>query len=113
MQQYSEKELERMWCWVVEALSFTKEETAAIEHQIPMTQEIYDRILDKCEERGPDLDSLFYRMLEEHPEFMIRREERYIEHIKGLECPQMSEEDREACRRKVYDRIRAYKKDGF
>jgi len=55
MQEHSEKALERMWCWLVETMSLTEEELAAIDHQISMTQEIYDCILDKCEVGGPEL----------------------------------------------------------
>ena len=93
MQEYSEKALKRIWCWLVETMSLTEKELAAIDHQISMTQEIYDGILDKCEVGGPELEDLFYRMLEEYPDFMICRAERYIEQIKKIECLELSEEE--------------------
>ena len=93
MQEHSEKALERMWCWLVETMSLTEEELAAIDHQISMTQEIYDCILDKCEVGGPELQDLFYRMLEEYPDFMICRVERDIEQIKKIEYLELSKEE--------------------
>ena len=93
MQEYSEKALGKIWCWLVETMSLTEEELAAIDHQISMTQEIYDGILDKCEVGGPELEDLFYRMLEEYPDFMICRAERDMEQIKEIEYLELSEEE--------------------
>lgn len=67
---FTEKELKNFWSFLVETFEFTEEQTAAIDKQIPMTQELYDSILDKCNELGSDVDSLFYRMLIEYPDFM-------------------------------------------
>lgn len=49
---------------------FTDEQLAAIDYQIPMTQEIYDSILDRCMVLGSSVDNLFYRLLVEYPDFM-------------------------------------------
>ena len=67
---FTEKELKNFWSFLVETFEFTEEQNAAIDHQIEMTQEIYDSILDKCNEIGSDIEPLFFRMLTEYPEFM-------------------------------------------
>lgn len=41
---------EGMQRFLVEAMMLTDEQNAAIDHRIPMTQAIFDDILDKCEE---------------------------------------------------------------
>ena len=46
--EFTEKEFKNLWSFIVESMEFTDEQNAAIEHVIPMTQEIYNSILDKC-----------------------------------------------------------------
>ena len=38
--------------FLIETFEFTDEQLAAIDYQIPMTQEIYSSILDRCMELG-------------------------------------------------------------
>lgn len=64
---------EGMQRFLVEAMMLTDEQNAAIDHRIPMTQAIFDDILDKCEEVGEFADPLFFYMLEEYKEFMVFR----------------------------------------
>ena len=56
--------------FLIETFEFTDEQLAAIDYQIPMTQEIYDSVLDRCMELGTAADDLFNRMLLEYPDFM-------------------------------------------
>lgn len=51
---------EGMQRFLVEAMMLTDEQNAAIDHRIPMTQAIFDDILDKCEEVGEFADPLFF-----------------------------------------------------
>ena len=44
---FTEKELKNLWSFIVESMEFTDEENSAIEHVIPMTQELYNSIMDK------------------------------------------------------------------
>ena len=55
---------------LIETFEFTDEQLAAIDYQIPMTQEIYDSVLNRCMELGTAADDLFYRMLLEYPDFL-------------------------------------------
>ena len=65
-----EKINKRLCKFFIEIFEFTDEQLAAIDYQIPMTQEIYDSILDRCMELGTAEDDLFYRMLLEYPDFL-------------------------------------------
>ena len=65
-----EKINKRLCKFFIEIFELTDEQLAAIDYQIPMTQEIYDSVLDRCMELGTAADDLFYRMLREYPDFM-------------------------------------------
>ena len=56
--EFTEKELKGFWSFLVETFEFTEEQNAAIDHQIPMTQEIYNSILDRCNEIGSDVEPI-------------------------------------------------------
>ena len=62
---------------------FTDEQLAAIDYQIPMTQEIYDSILDRCMVLGSSVDNLFYRLLVEYPDFMTVYANRIEQEVEG------------------------------
>ena len=47
-----EKINKRLCKFFIETFEFTDEQLAAIDYQIPMTQEIYDSVLDRCMELG-------------------------------------------------------------
>lgn len=93
--RFTKKELKVLWSFLVETFTLNEDENAAVCHQIPMTQEIYDSILDKCDEIGSELDKLFYSMLKEYPDYMVVRAARIEEKLKDVELPPMSEEERE------------------
>lgn len=87
---------------------FTDEQLAAIDYQIPMTQEIYDSILDRCMMLGDSVDNLFYRLLVEYPDFMTvyanRIEQEVEEKYSDIDFPESTPEELQAgwedlCRR--------------
>ena len=87
---------------------FTDEQLAAIDYQIPMTQEIYDSILDRCMVLGSSVDNLFYRLLVEYPDFMTvyanRIEQEVEEKYSDIDFPESTLEELQAgwedlCRR--------------
>lgn len=59
-----------LYDFLIETFEFTDEQLAAIDCQIPMTQEIYNSILNRYAELGLPADDLFDRMLIEYPEFL-------------------------------------------
>lgn len=46
----------------------TEEELRAVDHMIPMTQELFDSIVDKC--AGMETDNFFFKFIGEYPEFL-------------------------------------------
>lgn len=97
-----------VWNFFVETFKFSDEQLAAIDYQIPMTQEIYDSILDRCMEIGSGADRIFYRMLLEYPDFLSvyadRIEQEVNERYTDIDFPEQTEEELQAgwedlCRR--------------
>ena len=104
---FTEKELNVFWQFLTETFKLNETQLAAVDRQIAMSQELFDQIIDKCEEVGSDLDGLFFRMLREYPEFMVVRAEQIEKDIKDFEIPTFSEEEKEAQKQKLFERIRA------
>ena len=105
--EFTEKQLKNLWSFIVESMEFTDEENAAIEHVIPMTQELFDPIMDKCMEIGSDVDPLFLRLMKEYEEFASVYADRIFEEVKDVELPELSEADIERNRQELYAKIRA------
>ena len=103
---FTEKELKNLWSFIVESMEFTDEENSAIEHVIPMTQELFNSIIDKCNEIGSDVDPLFYRMLDEHKDFMCVYADKIEKEVKDVELPTLTPEQWEENKQKLYARIR-------
>ena len=82
---------------LIETFEFTDEQLAAIDYQIPMTQEIYDSVLDRCMELGTDADDLFYRMLLEYPDFLSvyaqKIEDEVNQKYADIDIPEFSPEE--------------------
>ena len=104
---FTEQELKNFWSFLVEIFRFTEEQNDAIDRQIQMTQEIYDSILDRCTEIGPEADPLFYRMLDEYPELMVVNAERIEKEVEEAELPFLTPEAMDNMKQKLYARIRA------
>lgn len=103
---FTDKELKNLWSFIVESMEFTDEENSAIEHVIPMTQELFNAIIDKCNEIGHDVDPLFYRLLDEYPEFMSVYADKINEEIKDAPHYTLSDEEWAIQKEKLYARIR-------
>ena len=68
---YKRIKINRAFCnFLMDIFEFTEEQLAALDYQIPMTQEVYNSILDRCIELGKVADDLFYRLLNEYPEYL-------------------------------------------
>ena len=105
--KFTEKELKGIWSFLVETFEFTDEQNDAIDHQIPMTQELFNSIIDRCNELGSDTDALFFRMLDEYKEFANVYADKIIEEVKDVELPEWTEEEKAIQKEKLYARIRA------
>lgn len=105
--ELTKEELNNFWSFLVETFKLSEEQLAAVEHQIPMSQEMYESILHTCEDVGPDMDQLFYRMLEEYPELMAAYADKILEEIKDVDLPTLTPEELERMREDLYAKIRA------
>ena len=105
--EFTERQFKNLWSFIVEAMEFTDEENSAIEHVIPMTQELFDSIMDKCMELGSDVEPLFLRLMKEYEEFSNVYADRIIEEVKDVEIPEWTEEEKAIQKEKLYARIRA------
>lgn len=92
----TDREKERLAEFVREAIYLTEEENAAIEHQVLMTQELFEQCVDHCTQIGA-----YFRMmclLNEYPEFAeeyVRKIEEEIENS-GVEVPESTPEELQA-----------------
>ena len=53
------EQMENLKSFLLETFAFTDEQTAAMDQQIPMTQEIFESILERCNELGSAADCKF------------------------------------------------------
>lgn len=52
---------------VVSIFEFSDMEMDAIHGFIPMTQELFDACMEKCDQIGPAADPVFFKLLKHHP----------------------------------------------
>lgn len=104
--QLMEKELSVARSFLIEAFEFTEEQSAAIHHRVPMTQELYDSILDRCSESGKDAGGLFYAMLDEYPDIMKARADRIEKEVLKADIPSLPPEKAKKMKRNIYAEIR-------
>lgn len=105
--RFAEQELKSFRSFLIETFKFTEEQNDAIDGRILMTQEIYDTILDRCAEIGPEAGPLFYRMLDEYPNMMAVNAARIEKEVEGAGLPSLTPEAMDDMKQKLYDRIRA------
>lgn len=69
------------------------DELQALDKQIPMTQELFDRCCDRLSEIGAD--NQFFQLLIDYPDFMVDRAERIEKEIElsNVNCPVMTDDD--------------------
>lgn len=93
----------------MEVFGLTEEQNLAIDRQIPMTQEIYDSILDRCTEIGSDAEELFFRMLSEYPEFMCNYADELLKEVENadIDLPEPTPEEHEFLWQELCEKIRA------
>ena len=101
-----EKINKKLCKFFIEIFEFTDEQLAAIDCQIPMTQEIYDSILDRCMELGTAADDLFYRMLLEYPDLTDKYVKAIDDDIKDVILPERTPEEEEESWKRLCERIK-------
>ena len=107
--RFTEQELKGINNFLVEVFGLTEEQNLAIDRQIPMTQEIYDSILDRCTEIGSDAEELFFRMLSEYQEFMCNYADELLKEVENadIDLPEPTPEEHEFLWQELCEKIRA------
>ena len=104
------EQMENLKSFLLETFAFTDEQTAAMDQQIPMTQEIFESILERCNELGSAADKTFYRLLKEYPDFTDvygqKLEKEVNERCPGTELPDETPEERQASWERLCAKIR-------
>ena len=104
------EQMENLKSFLLETFAFTDEQTAAMDQQIPMTQEIFESILERCNELGSAADKTFYRLLKEYPDFTDvygqKLEKEVNERRPDTELPDETPEERQASWERLCAKIR-------
>ena len=66
--ELTKEQMENLKSFLLETFAFTEEQNDAMDKQIPMTQELFESIIERCNELGSDADKIFYRLLKEYPD---------------------------------------------
>ena len=105
------EQMENLKSFLLETFAFTDEQTAAMDQQIPMTQKIFESILERCNELGSAADKTFYRLLKEYPDFTDiygqKLEKEVNERCPDTELPDETPEERQASWERLCAKIRA------
>ncbi len=64
----TKEQIENVKSFLLETFAFNEEQLAAIDGLIPMTQEVFESILERCNELGSAADKIFYRLLRDYPD---------------------------------------------
>lgn len=59
------KNLKSFW---LETFAFTEEQNDAMDKQIPMTQELFESIIERCDKLSSEADNILYQLLKEYPD---------------------------------------------
>ena len=90
------------------AVTFTMsdEELQAIDGVIPMTQELFDSITDKC--IGPEFESFFDDFILKYPDFLIENAKKLEMDldVSADDLPDFTPAEQEKLRQKIWNRIR-------
>ena len=108
--ELTKEQMKNLNCFLIETFAFTEEQKDAIDQQIPMTQEIFDSIIDRCNELGSVADPIFFRLLRQYPDFTDvyggRIAKELDEKYGDLKLPEETPEERKASWEKLCARIR-------
>ena len=102
------KQRERMDAFFATLFALNSREHAAIENVIPMTQDLFDSIVDKC--IGAEFDGFICDFMLKYPEFLQIHAERIEAELAKLPdpgCRELTPEETQAAWEKLCERIRA------
>lgn len=104
------EQMENLKSFLLETFAFTDEQIDAMDQQIPMTQEIFESLLQRCNELGSVADRTFYRLLIEYPDFTgvygDKIEKELREKYGDMELPEQTPEEQQAAWERLCAKIR-------
>lgn len=100
LEDLTQQELERLYEFIDESILLTAEELAAIEHQIPMTRELFEQCMEHCLQIGAYYR--FGKLLEEYSEFSDEYVEKKEEEFSKRDLPSLSKKEAEKMLRNIY-----------
>ena len=96
----TKEQIENVKSILLETFAFNEEQLAAIDGLIPMTQEVFESILERCNELGSAADKIFYRLLRDYPDltdvYGQKLEKELDEKYPDTELPEETPEERQA-----------------
>lgn len=108
--EFNKEQMENLSSFLIETFAFTSEQTDAIDQQIPMTQELFESIIERCNELGSIADKTFYRLLDEYPDltevYGNKIERELNEKYSDIPLPEETEAEQKAAWEKLRVRIR-------
>ncbi len=105
IENLTKAQLERVDEFVRTAFYLEEDELKALDEQIPMTQELFDRLSDRLFKIGAQND--FLRLLKEYPDFTknsVDKIEKELE-LKSMDIPEMTEEETQQSFERLMERI--------
>lgn len=93
-QNLTDKQKKRLLEFLKEAIYLTDEENAAIEHQLPMTQELFEHCIEHCTQIGA-----YFRtscLIEEYPHFYNNYLDKEATDITNVNIPEITQDDIDA-----------------
>ena len=109
--ELTKEQMENLKSFLLETFAFTEEQNDAMDKQIPMTQKLFESILERCNELGSAADKIFYRLLRDYPDltdvYGQKLEKELDEKYPDTELPEETPEERQAAWERLWARIRA------
>lgn len=98
----------RLYEFIDEAIFLSEEENAAIEHQIPMTQELFEQLTGHC----VDIDAQYrlISLLKEYPHFADEYVRKIEAEIAKKDFPEMTQEQSDRLWKRICDGIKKREK---
>ena len=108
--ELTKEQMENLKSFLLETFAFTEEQNNAMDKQIPMTQELFESIIERCNELGSEADKIFYRLLKEYPNltgvYGSKIVKEMAEQYPDMELPEETPEERQAAWERLCAKIR-------
>lgn len=108
--ELTKEQMENLKSFLIETFAFTEEQNNAMDKQIPMSQDLFESIIERCNELGSEADKIFYRLLKEYPDltgvYGAKIEKELEERYPDVELPEMTPEEQQASWERLCNKIK-------